>query len=41
LQFIPTILRVDTYDTAMVVATIVKSLPDISKIEPFNGTHFK
>ena len=25
----------------MVAATNVKSLPDISKIEPFNGTHFK
>ena len=28
-------------DTAMVAATNVKSLPDISRIEPFNGTHYK
>ena len=28
-------------DTAMVAATNVKSLPDISRIEPFNGTHQK
>ena len=25
----------------MVAATNVKSLPDISRIEPFNGTHYK
>ena len=28
-------------DIAMVTATNVKSLPDISRIEPFNGTHYK
>ena len=28
-------------NTAMVVVTNVKSLPDISRIEPFNGTHYK
>ena len=28
-------------DTAIVAATNVKSLPDISRIEPFNGTHYK
>ena len=28
-------------DTAMVAATTVKSPPDISRIEPFNKTHFK
>ena len=27
-------------DTAMVAATNVKSLADISRIEPFNGTHY-
>ena len=28
-------------ETVMVIATSVKSLSDIFKIEPFNGTHFK
>ena len=28
-------------DTAMVAATNVKSLPDISRIESFNETHYK
>ena len=28
-------------DTVMVTATNVKSLSDISRIEQFNGTHYK
>ena len=28
-------------DTAILAATNVKSLLDISRIEPFNGTHYK